>query len=275
MLKAHSVGRNSRDKAGFFARRHVAWLLFLALLGLAGPAAAQGRVVWKRTKLDEVDKAWKLALEVHLNRAPDVAHVPIRFSFTPTVFFERALVDGRKEPVIRQIPLEHQQPIIESQDVGFMDPRSAKTVSRTRFTFQITRDRGFEAGQYQVKVTDARSGKELGGATNLTLNGENEIVDRRSVVFDEKPKQDAKPKTEEAAAPAEQELSPEDDAFWAGGSRAPEEKTAPLPPPAHLQDRPGCGCRMAASQSNAACLALGALALVLAARRRRAVTHGG
>lgn len=272
MSQAHSVRKSSVGKIGFSPRRRIAWLLCLAVLGLAGSAAAQGRVVWKRTKLDEIDKAWKLALEVHLNRAPDVAHVPIRFSFTPTVYFERALVDGRKEPVIRQLPLEHQQPIIESQDVGFMDPRSAKTVSRTRFTFQITRDRGFEAGQYQVKVTDVRSGKDLAGGTTLTLNGENEVIDRRSVVFDEKPKKDEKPKTEEAAAPTENELSPEDDAFWAGGSRAPEEKTAPLPPPAHLQDRPGCGCRMASPEGSAAAgLALGALALALAARRRRAV----
>lgn len=275
MSKVHSVGNGSvgNDSLGGsrpLARRRVAWLLFLALLGLAGPAAAQGRVVWKKTKLDEVDKAWKLAMEVHLNRAPDVAHVPIRFSFTPTVHFERALVDGRKEPVTRQIPLQSQQPIIESQDVGFMDPRSAKTVSRTRFTFQITRDQGFEAGQYQVKVTDVRSGKDLGGGTTLTLNGENEVIDRRSVVFEDKPKKDDKPKAEEAAAPAEKELSPEDDAFWAGGSNAPEEKTAPLPPPAHLQDRPGCGCRMVTPSSNTAGLALGALALALVARRRRA-----
>jgi hypothetical protein len=225
--------------------------------------------VWKRTKLDELDKAWKIALEVHLNRAPDVAHVPVRFSFTPTVYFERALVDGRKEPVIRQIPLEHQQAIIESVDVSFLDPGSGKTAPRTRFTFQITRDRGFEAGQYQVKVTDARSGKDLGGATSVTLNGENEIVDRRSVVFDDKPKKEEKPKAEDAPAPAEKELSPEDDAFWAGGSKAPEEKTAALPPPAHLQDRPGCGCRVATPGQDSASLALGALALALGARRAR------
>ncbi|MEY2931217.1 MAG: hypothetical protein RL033_1966 [Pseudomonadota bacterium] len=263
MLQAHSVG-----KTHFFAR-HVAWLMFLALLGFAGSATAQGRVVWKRTKLEELDKAWKIALEVHLNRPPDVAHVPVRFEFTPTVYSERALVDGRKEPVIRQIPLQNQQPIIESVDVSFLDPGSGKTAARTRFTFEVNRDRGFAAGQYQVKVTDARSGKELGGTTSLTLSGDNEVVDRRSVVFDDKPKKDAKPKTEEAA-PAEKELSPEDDAFWAGGSRAPDdEKRSPLPPPAHLQEKPGCGCRMAAPQSNTAGVALAALALVLVTRRAR------
>ncbi|MEY4544902.1 MAG: hypothetical protein RL685_1097 [Pseudomonadota bacterium] len=263
MSKAHSVG-----KTHFFAR-HAGWLMFLALLGFAGSAAAQGRVVWKRTKLEELDKSWKIALEVHLNRAPDVAHVPVRFEFTPTVYYERALVDGRKEPVIRQIPLQNQQAVIESVDVSFLDPGSGKTASRTRFTFQVTRDRGFEAGQYQVKVTDARSDKELGGTTSLTLSGDNEVVDRRSVVFDDKPK-DAKPKTEAAAPPAEKELSPEDDAFWAGGSRAPDgEKRSALPPPAHLQDKPGCGCRMAAPQSDSAGVALAALALVLVTRRAR------
>jgi hypothetical protein len=264
MSKAHSVGI-----ARQFRGRRFALLSFLALVSLVWSAAAAGRVVWKRTKIDELDKSWKIALEVHLERAPDVAHVPVRFNFTATTYYERALVDGRKDPVIRQVPLQNQQPIVESVDVSFLDPASGKTASRTRFTFQVTRDRGFEAGQYEVKVTDARSGKELGGTTSVTLNGDNEIVDRRSVVFDDKKKED-KPKAEAAAAPAEQELSPEDDAFWAGGPRNQEEKTAPLPPPAHLQDRPGCGCRLGPQQAGAASWALTGLGLALFARRSRA-----
>jgi len=261
MSNAHSVG-NPRLTRGWRS----ALLLFLALVSFAGAAAAAGRVVWKRTKIDELDKSWKIAIEVHLDRAPDVAHVPVRFSFTATSYFERALVDGHKEPVLRTLPLEHQQPIMESVDVSFLDPASGKTAPRTRFIFQVTRDRGFEAGQYEVQVTDARSGKDLGGATSVTLSGENEIVDRRSVVFDDKPKE--KPK-KQAAAPEQKELSPEDDAFWAGGPKTPEEKTAPLPPPASLQEKPGCGCRLGSEHSNAASLALTALGLLLVTRRAR------
>jgi MYXO-CTERM domain-containing protein len=262
MPNAHSVG-----KATFARRWRAALLLFIGLISLAGSALAAGRVVWKRTKIDEIDKAWKVAIEVHLDRAPDVAHVPVRFSFTANTYFERALVDGHKEPVTRQVPLEHQQPIIESVDVSFLDPASGKAAKRTRFVFQVTRDRGFEAGQYEVKVTDVRSGKELGGATSVTLTGENQIIDRRSVVFDDKPKQD-KPKAAAEAQP-EKELSPEDEAFWAGGPRTPEEKRAPLPPPAHLQDRPGCGCRVGGEAVGSAGWALSALALALFCRRQR------
>lgn len=261
MSNAHSVGKFALLR-GWYA----ALLLLLAFVSFAGVAGA-AKVVWKRTKIEELDKSWKLAFEVHLDRAPDVAHVPVRFSFTPTAYFERSLVDGRKEPVMRTLPLEHQQAIVESVDVSFLDPASGKTAPRTRFMFQVTRDRGFEAGQYEVKVTDARSGKELGGGTSLTLTGDNEVVDRRSVVFDDKPKE--KPKAAAAPAAEQKELSPEDDAFWAGGPRKSEEKTAPLPPPASLQEKPGCGCRLGSEQSSTASLALSALGLAFLTRRVR------
>jgi hypothetical protein len=141
------------------------------------PAAAANRVVWKQTKIKEQDKSWKVAIEVHLDRAPDVALMPVRFSFTPISYFERALVDGRKDPVVREIPLSSQQPIVESVDVGFLDPGTGKAAKRTRFSFHVTRDRGFEAGAYEVVVTDARSDREFGGKTTLTLEGDNEVID--------------------------------------------------------------------------------------------------
>lgn len=255
------------------ARRALLAALMVSLVGLlfSGPAAAAGRVVWKQTKLKEQDKSWKVAIEVHLDRAPDVAHMPVRFSFTPVSYFERALVDGRKEPVTRQIPLSNQQPIVESVDVGFLDPGTGKAAKRTRFSFSVTRDRGFEAGTYEVQVMDARDDREIGGKTQLTLDGENEVIDRRSMVFDDKPKEkkeggDGAPK---AAASEERELTPDDDAYWAGGPRTAEEKTAPLPPPAHLQEKPGCGCRVGGGDAGGASLGLLALGFGLALRRRR------
>lgn len=256
-------------------RRHRALLaaLLVSLVGLffSGSAAAAGRVVWKQTKLKEQDKSWKVALEVHLDRAPDVAHMPVRFSFTPISYFERALVDGRKDPVTRQIPLTNQQPIVESVDVGFLDPGTGKAAKRTRFSFSVTRDRGFEAGTYEVQVMDARDDREIGSKTVLTLDGENEVIDRRSMVFDEKPKEkkeggDGAPKS---ASSAERELTPDDDAYWAGGPREPEEKSAPLPPPAHLQEKPGCGCRVGGGGGSGPSLGWLALGLSLVLRRAR------
>lgn len=240
-----------------------------ALATVSLPAAAAGRVVWRKTKIEELDKSWKVALEVHLGRAPDVPHIPVRFTFTPISYFERALVDGRKDPVKREIPLQHQQPIIESVDVGFLDPGTGKTATRTRFSFHLTRDRGFEAGKYEVQVSDARSGQEMGAKTTLTLDGDNEVIDRRSVVFDQdKPR--PKKSEEQAAAPAETErqLTPEDDAFWAGGSKRPAEKEDPLPPPAHMREKPGCGCRVAGGDATAAGWGVAALAIAVIARRR-------
>lgn len=265
MPNAHSV-----VKAQFFSRC-VALVLGLTIGLLATPAFA-ARVVWKQTKVKEDDKSWKVSCEIHLDRAPDIAHMPVRFSFTPMSYFERALVDGRKEPVTRQIPLEHQQPIVESVDVGFLDPGTGKTAKRTRFSFHVTRDRGFEAGTYEVKVTDARSGQDMAGATTLTFDGENEVIDRRSIVFDDKPKK-SKDTAAKEAKPEEKELTPEDEAFWAGGKSAPQEKTSPLPPPAHMQEKPGCGCRVVAASSPSA-LSSGLLAALAvgALLRRRSIT---
>jgi MYXO-CTERM domain-containing protein len=253
-------------------RRRLALALLVMIPLVAGSAFAADRVVWKRRTVQEVGEAWKIALQVHLSRAPDIAHMPVRFTFTPTTYFERALVDGRKEPVIRKVPLRDQQPIVESVDVGFMDPATGKTAARTRFSFQVTRERGFSAGQYDVKVTNSRSGKQMGPEVSLTLEGENEVIDRRSIVFDEKTKKadDGASKAEKKAAESKPELTPDDDAFWAGGQA--EEKRAPLPPPAHLQEKPGCGCRVAgdAGASGGLLLTL-LLPLGLAMRRRRRV----
>lgn len=265
MSYAHSVVKFR----GVAARRTWSLALLVVLLSsFSLTAAAQNRVVWKQTKLQEQDKSWKVAMEVYLDRAPDVAHMPVRFSFTPMSYFERALVDGRKEPVKREIALSNQQPIVESVDVGFLDPATGKSAKRTRFSFHITRDRGFEAGSYEVIVTDARSDREFGGKTMLTLDGENEVIDRRSMVFEDKPK----PKKDDSAPKAEskeRELTPDDEAYWAGGPQRPEEQRAPLPPPAHLQERPGCGCRLDGTTSVAPAWGFAALALSLFVRRAR------
>ncbi len=270
MTNAHSVIM----LPGAF-RRSVLWLaLFTSWVCLfSAPALAANRVVWKQTKIEEVDKSWKVALEVYLDRAPDVAHMPVRFSFTAMSYFERARVDGHNDPVKREIPLSNQQPIVESVDIGFLDPGTGKAAKRTRFSFHVTRDRGFEAGTYEVVVTDARSDREFGGKAMLTLNGENEVIDRRSMVFDDKPK----PKQESGAPKAEdkeRELTPDDAAYWAGGPKQPEEKKAPLPPPAHMQERPGCGCRVGGPSTAAPAWALAALGLCLFVRRVRQDPRG-
>jgi MYXO-CTERM domain-containing protein len=270
MSKAHTVvGSPAQVALGLPPALvgRLAFLLVAVLCFIAVPASAAS-VTWKRSKLEELGGAWKLNVDIRLDRAPDVPHVPVRFTFTPTVYFERALVDGKKDPIIREVPLEHQTPVVVSQDVGFLDPSSGKAVSGTHFSFEITRDSGFEAGKYTVKVTDARNGKDFNGGTTLTLDGDNQVVDRRSMVFDSK--KEEKP-GKSAAAPAEEkkELTPEDDAFWAGGPKHGDEKQAPLPPPASMQQKPGCGCRLYERSSDAAAFPLAALLGFALLRRRR------
>jgi len=81
------------------------------------------------------------------------------------------------------VPLEGRQPLIESVDVGFLDAGTSKIESRTKFSFKVKRDLGYDAGEYKVTVRDTRNGQIVGTATNITFDGENEIIDRRSIVF--------------------------------------------------------------------------------------------
>lgn len=209
-------------------------VLLLVLLSLPSVAAAKGRIVWKSTTLveNEERESWKLDLEVHMNKAPDVAYVPMRFEFKPTAHYERSLVDGREGPVETTIPLQNQQSLIESVDVGFLDAGSGVIQSRTKFSFKITRAHDFQAGEYQVTIKDTRDDSTIGTSTRIVLKGKNPVVDRRSIVFtggDKKKKKKEEPKPEEQATAPAEEPEPE-----------PEEFGAEPPPP--VEERPGGGC---------------------------------
>ena len=98
------------------------WFIRLAALCLAvaawlAPAAALavGQAKWKSTKLEESGGSWTIDIEMHLPKPPDIAHVPMRFSFQPSVYYERTLVDGQEGPVHRQVPLENRQPIVNRE----------------------------------------------------------------------------------------------------------------------------------------------------------------
>lgn len=217
----------------------------VVVLFTAQAASAAGRVVWKKTKIKESNESWRVNIEFHMNSTPDFAHVPMRFKFEPKTYFERSLLDGKEGPQFRRVPLVGQSPLIETVDVGFMDPGTGKTQKRTRFSFKLTRARGFEAGEYAVQVENKRTGRKIGGAKTITLDGENEVIDRRSISFDtkkkKKKKEDEAKDSEPAYDPSE---DPNNDAYWAGGPEEPEGDDPTLPPPAHMQEKPGaCGCR--------------------------------
>jgi hypothetical protein len=136
--------------------------------------------------VQEVSGAWHLYVSIELSAAPAIAHVPMKFHFIKQVVYERALVDGSKDPVLNKVPLTNQMPQVESLDVDFADG-TGKIFKGTRFDFGLTRTRGFEAGEYKMQLKTA-DGVDVGSAQSLTLKGDNPVVDRRAITFNAKEK---------------------------------------------------------------------------------------
>lgn len=168
-------------------------LMLTSALALAG-----GRIEWgsKTVKPRSDGVSWNVEMTFFLTKAPDIPSVPMKFIFQETVAYERSLEDGDKH-TSRKVPLEGKQPNVESQDVGFLDPRSGKIEKRTKFSFKLHRDHGYECGEYKVTVRDARTDTMIGQPTTLILGGENEEIDRRSVVFSGEKKKEKKKVTDE------------------------------------------------------------------------------
>jgi MYXO-CTERM domain-containing protein len=252
-----------------------------------GSASAAGQIKWKSKTLDERNKtSWVVELELHMPKPPDVAHVPVKFEFEPTVYYERSMMDGDKL-VERKVPLENRQPMIESVDIGFLDPGTGKIEKRTRFSFKVTRAQGYEAGEYKVTVRDGRSGSTIGAPATLIFKGENETIDRRAMVFSESKKKKApeEKQDDQAATAGTQKIdlnAPEE-----GESAGSEQKSSSSAPassasdaalaeddePQTIKEKPGgCGCRVPGNGSpgSSGLLILGAsLAAAGVARRRQ------
>ena len=193
-MGGHSLGGTILSNRSIARRFFVALLTLVVTLLLAGSALAAGRIEWKsKTFKERSDKSWMLEFAVYLPRAPDVAYVGMKFEFEPTVYFERSLIDGHDGPVDRKVPLTGRQPLIETVDVGFMDGATTKIEARTRMSFKIKRDLGYEAGEYKVTVRDTRNGQTVGAAQTIVFEGENEIIDRRAMVFSGEKKKEKKP----------------------------------------------------------------------------------
>jgi MYXO-CTERM domain-containing protein len=261
------------------------FVIAVALMSLviSSVASAAGRVEWKgKTFKERDDKAWRLEVAIYLPHAPDVPHVPMKFEFQPEVYYERDMVDGDKL-VEHKVPLENRQALIESVDVGFLDSGSGKIESRTRFTFKLTRAHGYEAGEYKVSIHDGRNDQAVGTPVTLIFDGENEVIDRRAMVFsggDKKkkdaPKADA-PKSDDDKAASDDKKADSDKPAADGDGPAPaadppkaDDKPA-ADEPGTIKEKPGgCGCRLADTRHDSgAGLAFAALALSGIVLRRR------
>jgi MYXO-CTERM domain-containing protein len=251
----------------------------LALIGalLATlPAHAAGSVLIADRSPKEDDGRWKLKMTIKYGGMPHLAHIPMLFSFTHTVHYERALTDQSPEkPILVRIPLQGQQAINESMDVGFSDG-SGKTFDITKFDFVLRRDRGFEAGEYDLKITRAHDGAQMGQTMKNTLQGDKPIIDRRAIVFaGEKKKK--KPDEAEKSAPADSEAGEKTEP--ASAAETPPEEPPAGDPAGDLAVPPkqgGCGCRAAGAPSapaSAALVVLGLGALARVTRRRRTLSN--
>ncbi|HWA73037.1 MAG TPA: MYXO-CTERM sorting domain-containing protein [Polyangiaceae bacterium] len=279
-------------------RAFLSFVLSLSVLLGAGAAFAAGRIEWKSKELQEREGgSWRLELAFYMNAAPDVAHVPMKFEFQPIAYYERSMVDGDKL-VERTVPLENRQALIESTDVGFLDSGSGKIEKRTRFSFKVTRAHGYEAGEYKVTVRDGRNGQTVGTPTTLIFKGENEIIDRRAMVFSGKKDDKKKKKDDEAKSdgdkPKDEGDKPKGDADSEGGSKKSDDSGASSDSGSGdsdggdkqkaasddgdeagtIKEKPGgCGCRLEDSRSShgepaALLAALVTLGVVLRRRAR-------
>ena len=270
--------------SGGWLRRLSGVACALAVLLMATAALAYGRVEWppRNVKPRSDGNSWNIEIKVYLPKAPDFANMPVKFEFKPMVYYERAMVDGDKL-IERKVPLQGREPIIESVDIGFLDPGTATIQKRTRFMFKITRGHGFECGEYRVTLRDGRNGQIIGQPTTLVLGGENEVIDRRSIIFsgekkkkkkDDK-KEEADTKSADSEDAAEEQDVPEadeeaEDAEYDTDAEDPDyDPDADAPP--SIEEKPGgCGCRLGGPRPpGAALIALLALGALLRVGRRR------
>ena len=165
------------------ALRRTCFLLALAFVALVTSTvhAANGSFKVKNTEVEESGGAWHIYVTVELPKAPIVAHQSMRFVFTQTSEFERTLVDGKDGPVMNKMVVNTGKSKTESMDVDFADS-SGKIFKGTRFDFSLSRTNGYMAGEWKMQIRNS-DGNEVGGTTLLTLRGDNDVVDRRSIVF--------------------------------------------------------------------------------------------
>lgn len=253
-------------------------VVFFAITAQAGGGSFQLRT----TEVQEVSGGWHVILgSIVLPRAPSIAHVPMKFLFTKTMVYERALVDNSPQPVLNRTALTGQTPSVESMDVDFSDP-SGKIYNRTRFDFSLTRTRGYEAGEYKFQIRTA-DGVDIGSPTTIVLKGDNPVVDRRAMTFSAKEsgvkkvdtgldagaKGPANPSDDTAAA------SPNDTQVVASGTAAPfiPAEAFQKTPEEEAREHPkGCGCAVPGRDGSGMPL-LGVLPFTIVAavsRRKRA-----
>jgi MYXO-CTERM domain-containing protein len=251
------------------SRRGLGALFFVlfAWLSVAPSVAwAKGSVKAEKTAVDEVEGNWKLSFIIDYGSMPDIQFIPVLITFEPVMLYERSLTDeSGDKPVLTRKALQNQKTIDVSTDISFSDG-TGKMFKQTKFKITLNRSKGFEAGEYVMKIKKADGGETLGSNVRLTLNGENKIVDRRSISFvgessgkkkDPPPAASSEPPPSDKPADEPSPPPPNDP--------PPAEEPPPVPP-----KQGGCGCELAAGPERMPLsLALAGLLGLFVLRRRR------
>ena len=175
--------------------------------------------------------------------------------------------------------------------MDFADPRG-KLYDRTKFDFTVTRSHNFEAGEYSVVVRRA-DGAQVGTTQTLIFDGDNQVIDRRTMSFvgnggkkatgDKPAAADDKSGSAPAAQGSQDQASATPAASSgeapaaAGDGTAPADESSAAPDPAAVEKVPpksgGCGCRLVAPKTatwpGAALVGLAFAVVGARARRRR------
>jgi hypothetical protein len=266
----------------------------LAVVFTTTPAAAGGGAFTIRTpSVDEKAGEWHVKVRIDLARPPSMMHTPMRFTFSKDVVDERAIMSKGAEPVHHRQVIDTPAKQVVSMDVDFADA-SGKIYKSTVFDFDLQRAKGyFEAGEYTVSLSGPDG--DVGGAQKITLKGDNPPVYRGAMDFSASDKDKDKKKKgvkiesvnsgldggqggsgqddsdkPAAAAPASTDVTPVGNA----PSMVPDTAFGRTPEEEGVKDHPkGCGCVEAGlgtgSLGGGAALAVGALALSVARRRRK------
>jgi MYXO-CTERM domain-containing protein len=264
------LGR-SRGRRLFFAT-----IVALLSVFIAAPAFARGSVRVSKTRVKEKDGEWKLKFTVNYGSKPHLNHIPMVFSFKQNTLFERYVDDSTGDtPATRRVPVHNATPIDLPMDVGFAD-MSGKTHKITKFKMKLTREHDFEAGEYTLKVRLA-SGGAVGRPIKVTLDGNNKVINRKSIAFTapepKKGKTNEEPKEQDLPEPksgAAEDFGPDlSDIPDISDSEAEAIEDANTPDGVEPKQG-GCGCEVVGqSASTHASWALVALGAALALRRRR------
>jgi hypothetical protein len=254
------------------------------LLALPKTALAAGNFTLKTPTVTESQGEWQIKVRIDLTHAPNMIHIPMRFTFSKLAVDERAIMTKGAEPEHHRMVLDVQPKQIQSMDVDFGDP-SGTVFKSTIFDFALRRDGGFfEAGEYQVTLSGPDG--DVGGSQKLVLKGDNPPVYRGAMDFTDPKAQKKGPKIQavDNGVDAGAKVASNDDssgavpagevqAVGSGGSMIPDSAFNKTAEEEAVQGHPkGCGCVAAGLEGGrmagglAALLGLG----LVVARRRRA-----